>query len=455
MNGLKRAVFVSDLHLGSNPTLDDFTQDREFEAFLELPELGPRAGAHVDLVLLGDSFDLWQSVSETECRQKQSSNIDLEYVTDSEAQRLALVRAKHLRWFEALGRFGKRPGCRLIFITGNHDHSLIDPALQARVTQYLGLGGSAGLSFANFYEDPALSLYADHGNQYDHNNTYDDFVHFDWKQDCPGYYFVKLFFNRIEYKDPRVDNSPSGWSAVWHWLRRIMNFKLLAVAIRYYWQYSTDDRVPQRIKPAATRDLAESTAQPDLIGQAAAPNLLFAGPASRSSDSFFSADPETEAFLREAYDVSPEVRRAVNEILDAQEESGGARGTQRGVTRGARPVRKPSARRRSEVPKPTKSSRGLAAERGIVGPPKDIGWAENLFSGGPYFRDRLKVKDFRYVIFGHTHDALDHQLSNGATYLNTGTWAAAGAGLPVVVAECAPGVPPMAKLLRFQGGELR
>ena len=28
----------------------------------------------------------------------------------------------------------------------------------------LGLGGSARLSFANFYEDPALRLYADHGN---------------------------------------------------------------------------------------------------------------------------------------------------------------------------------------------------------------------------------------------------------------------------------------------------
>ena len=179
MSGLKRAVFVSDLHLGSNPTLDDFTRDREFEALLELPELKPEGGDQVDLVLLGDSFDLWQSVSENECRQEQSSRIGLEYHSDSEAQRLVGVRAKHPRWFEALGRFGKRPGCRLVFITGNHDHSLIDPAVQAQVTQYLGLGGSAGLSFANFYENPSLSLYADHGNQYDHNNTYDDFARLD------------------------------------------------------------------------------------------------------------------------------------------------------------------------------------------------------------------------------------------------------------------------------------
>jgi len=59
------------------------------------------------------------------------------------------------------------------------------------------------------------------------------------------------------------------------------------------------------------------------------------------------------------------------------------------------------------------------------------------------------------VLFGHTHGALDHRLPNGATYLNTGTWAAVDADLPVVVAECAPGDPPTAKLLRFEGGKLR
>ena len=52
--------------------------------------------------------------------------------------------------------------------------------------------------FGNFYENPELALYADHGNQYDKNNAYKDFGRFDWKEDCRGYYFVKLFFNRIE-----------------------------------------------------------------------------------------------------------------------------------------------------------------------------------------------------------------------------------------------------------------
>lgn len=101
------------------------------------------------------------------------------------------------------------------------------------------------------------------------------------------------------------------------------------------------------------------------------------------------------------------------------------------------------------------TSRGVAATRGIGGPPEDIAWAENLFSEKPYFRDRLAREAFQYVIFGHTHGALEHRLSNGATYLNTGTWAAEDPGLPVVVAECPPGGAPTAKLLRVKDGRPR
>ena len=98
--------------------------------------------------------------------------------------------------------------------------------------------------------------------------------------------------------------------------------------------------------------------------------------------------------------------------------------------------------------------RGVAAKRGIAGPPEDIAWAESLFSKKPYFRDRLTPGAFQYVIFGHTHGALEHRLSNNATYLNTGTWTAAEPGLPVVVAECPPSGAPTAKLRRFRNGRL-
>ena len=465
MSGVRRAVFASDLHLGSNPTLDDFTQDVEFESFLELPELTPSGNDRVELVLLGDSFDLWQAVSDGECHQEKAKRIDLAYVAASEAGRLDGVRAKHLRWFQALGRFAERPGCRLVVVPGNHDHSLIDPTVQARLAGHLGLSGSDRLSFVNFYENPMLRLYADHGNQYDHNNTYDDFARVDWSQDCRGYYFVKLFLNRIEYRDPRIDNSPSGWGAVWHWLRRTLDFTLLATAIRYFWQYSTDDRVPKPVTPFAARGVAEAIPQRGLLDLPAAPQLLVSGSSARSAERFFSADTVMEEFLREAYDASPEVRLAVNEILEAQEKHEGVRGTTRGTARRGAPrskpsdrgragTRKPSTRRRPEVPRPLGRVRGVAATRGIAGPPEDVAWAENLFSDKPYFRDRLTPGAFQYVLFGHTHGALEHRLSNGAMYLNTGTWTTEGPGLPVAVAECPPGGTPTAKLFRFKNGRL-
>ena len=465
MSGMRRVVFASDLHLGSNPTLDDFTRDTEFESLLDLPELRPSGEDRVELVLLGDSFDLWQAVSEDECHQEETERIDLAYVAASEAVRLDGVRAKHSRWFEATGRFARRPGCRLVIIPGNHDHSLVAPTVQARLAKHLGLWGSDRLSFQHFYEDSMLRLYADHGNQYDGNNTYDEFARVDWRHDCRGYYFVKLFLNRIEDRDPRIDNSPSGWGAVWHWLRRTLDFKLLAAAIRYFWQYATDRRVPKPVTPFAARGVAGAVPQRGLLDHSAAPQLLVAGRSARSAERFFSADPVVEEFLREAYDASPEVRLAVNEILEAQEEAEGVRGTKRATARrraaGRKPAGRrragkpgPSARRRREVPKPMGASRGVAAERRIFTPPEDVAWAEHLFSDKPYFRERLTPAAFRTVVFGHTHGALEHRLSNGATYLNTGTWATEGPGLPVAVAECPPGGRPTARLLRFKNGRL-
>jgi len=36
--------------------------------------------------------------------------------------------------------------------------------------------------------------------------------------------------------------------------------------------------------------------------------------------------------------------------------------------------------------------------------------------------DLAKKGDRKYIIFGHTHDALDKKLPKGARHLNTGTW---------------------------------
>jgi hypothetical protein len=159
-----------------------------------------------------------------------------------------------------------------------------------------------------------------------------------------------------------------------------------------------------------------------------------------------------EQFFRQAYDTSPDVRLVVNEILEAQQASEAARAVapRRRPVRGAG-KRKPSSRRRPEVPRATAVPRAAETARGLGGPPEDVDWAERLFTDKPCFRERLTRDAFQFVVFGHTHGALERQLSNSATYLNTGTWATQDSSLPVVIAECTEGGAPTARLRRLRG----
>ncbi|MBI5068277.1 MAG: hypothetical protein HZB56_08545 [Deltaproteobacteria bacterium] len=461
MAGRQRAVLLSDLHLCSNPRIDDFLWDAELAALLEAPELAPRGQDQVDLVLLGDVFDLWQSVPEAECRARRSADIELAFGAGSEIGRIGAVLARHGPALAALGAFARRPGCRLVVVPGNHDHVLVDPAVQAAVAARLGLSpGAPSLSFAPSYESPPLSLYADHGCQYDANNAYGDFGSIRLRDEAAGYFFVKLFFNRVEYRDPRIENSPGGWGAVWHWLRRVLDLSLLASAIRWFWQYWNDGRVARRLAllPGAGPARAGAAA----LAMPLSPALLLGGRRGRSADRFFAVDPGMEEFYRAAYQESAEVRRAVNEILEAQ-----ARAPRGGKPR-ARPARpgprrraagRPSSAPRPEVPAPRDRARALcppvaAAPAGPLGPPEDVVWAERLYTRGPWFRGPLDVAHTRFAVFGHTHGERTQPLGNGATYLNTGSWTGSDSRLPAVVAEQGAGGEPVATLVHFQGGKL-
>jgi len=457
MPDLKRAVFVSDLHLGSNAALDDFRRDDELAVLLGLSELQPPPGEEVDLVLLGDTFDLWQSVDDEECRQRRSVDIDFGITASREAQRLDGIRPRHERWFEALGAFGRRERCRLVFVTGNHDHTLLLRPVQDRLVQLLDLG-SRKPTFASFYESPALRLYADHGNQYDYNNQYEAFDQVETDAECRGYYFVKLFFNRIEALDPSIENGPGGWGNVWHYLRRAFNFRLLAAAIRYFAQYWTDGRVPRKVSP-----LREAGAEPEpfRVESPSEPLLLLGEPEARSPEAFFSEDPEMEHFFRVAYERSPEVRLAVNEILVRQdarpapalERSALVRTRRRPARR--TPRRKATDRRRPGVPRPgQRPAPAAAGTRGLLGGAEDVEWAEALFQDRPAFRERLTREAFDFVLFGHTHGPKTQRLSNGATYLNTGTWNNELPEPTLVLAEGRPGQAPAAALKKLVGGKL-
>jgi len=418
-----RAILISDLHMSLGPTcnVEDFFADESLVALLDDPLLHAEGGSRVDLVLLGDAFDLWQTaLQDVEYTADDSRQVSLDYTPESEALRLERVEEAHRGVFRALARFVKRPGCRLTLVEGNHDHSLVEAGVVQKKVR--GLFGDA-VRIVPHFDEPALALYAEHGNQWDQNNGYASFQHFGWKEECDGYFFVRLFWNRLETLAPDVDELPHTWNRVWPYILPIIRRspKILGQAIRFWAQYRRDERVPHPIAVFAP-------AGAGALGDACGPDLLmtprgFGG-------HVFSIDAEVERALREAYHAEPEVRKAIDEVRPAK----------------AFPVPHPDAPVGAEAPAFALRSSKLDGQEG----------AEKLFTQNPTGKTSpLDPQTYRHIVFGHTHQAGKSRLSNGAWYVNSGCWTGRHTPcLSVVVAEKDDG-PSRVGLGEFAAGRLR
>jgi UDP-2,3-diacylglucosamine pyrophosphatase LpxH len=58
----KAAIFISDFHLGTIGQLQDFDSYLEFDQFLNENLASEFPEDDLDLVFLGDIFDLWQAI---------------------------------------------------------------------------------------------------------------------------------------------------------------------------------------------------------------------------------------------------------------------------------------------------------------------------------------------------------------------------------------------------------
>ncbi|NQT95786.1 MAG: UDP-2,3-diacylglucosamine diphosphatase [Candidatus Omnitrophica bacterium] len=124
----KAKIFISDLHLGDGSRADDFHRKDELLKLLEIA-----AKENFLLIVVGDLFELWQS---------DLKNIILEH-------REIIDKLLYLR------RNGK-----LLHLIGNHDH--------IPFVKYIGTGLGVELE----YND--AGIWAEHGNQYDIFNRYQD-----------------------------------------------------------------------------------------------------------------------------------------------------------------------------------------------------------------------------------------------------------------------------------------
>ena len=403
----KSALFISDLHLGRGDELEGFPTENEHAFARFLAEQSKRyQNEHVNLVILGDFLDVWQSVSDEDKHADNSSSIDIALDAASDRDKVFRIIQAHPKTFESLREYLKQdPGLRSVtLVIGNHDHSLVNEGVQEVLRD--AIAGSENslrncIKYAHYYEDPELGVYAEHGNQYDANNDYDDFATFG--QECPGYFFVRLFWNRMELLAPCIDTWWNSFQAITE--RKL--WTLILPAYRLFRQYRTDPRRFKRIDvpgvplfAAGTQPFEGPVSGKSLPGF---PDVLFSNRG--LPNSLFATDVAVENKFRTLYHdrANAEFRHAVDRILEEK-------------YHGAPPA----------VPVDLvvlAPSYGLFSDEYVGAIAKLFAPAPPSSQLKPLMGSLLTKERYKYVLFGHTHEDKNTQLMNGnVTYFNTGSW---------------------------------
>jgi UDP-2,3-diacylglucosamine pyrophosphatase LpxH len=269
------AILMSDFHLGVKDRYEEFWADEEYAELLSRLSL-TYAEDEVDLILNGDVMDLWTTnLDPREQQAEVTSEIFLSFPARTEEERaqaatierqkVEAITAAHRGYFEALGLFladapEKR---RLIYLPGNHDHSVVDPRVQEAVRASLispcvlkrlrasnvspaALQGQ--LLFQAYYYNTTLQVYAEHGNQLTYGGVfrYADFPAFG--EECPGYFQFKLVSNRMERRAPELNSvfmeafQPAMWPGILWWLLIKGHFRTFTTLGLYQRQYQADTR---------------------------------------------------------------------------------------------------------------------------------------------------------------------------------------------------------------------
>jgi UDP-2,3-diacylglucosamine pyrophosphatase LpxH len=208
-------VIASDLHLGEGrnaagewlPT-EDFRWHEDLASFLRaIDEAGKGA---TDLVLNGDTFELWQSTAD-DCRPREPRL----GCTEQEAlERLIRVLAAHAADVSALSTFARSGTNRLILVPGDHDAALLFPAVAARAASSFNAAGRVDVATRGYWLSTDGAVYAEHGHQmpgdpYAFTTWPEPFVRSDgaaYVERPQGERLAQTLYNDLERRFPILDN---------------------------------------------------------------------------------------------------------------------------------------------------------------------------------------------------------------------------------------------------------
>lgn len=220
----RTAIFVSDLHMGvgkdpENPghwhPTEDFRWHDEFAAFLR--HVNRSENGRVDLVLVGDVLELWQTrEGENTCQHGNDAGCNEEEAK----QRVTRVLEQHAAVFDALGAFvsGDNEN-RISIVPGNHDVALAFASVRAMVIKAIDAPAErVSVAEEGFWRSADGRVVAEHGQQVGRDpNAFTGwprkpfvtrdgvrYLHQTW-----GENFVQSLFNRYENHYPVIDNLAS------------------------------------------------------------------------------------------------------------------------------------------------------------------------------------------------------------------------------------------------------
>ena len=244
-------AILSDLHLGEGvhpvtrrvSRLENFYFDHEFERLLtHLQQRRDETGKPWMLIINGDLIDFLRVTSLPKSPQETS---DLAHISPTKRKyglgtspaeskwQLEQVIAGHPVVFRSLALFAFA-GNRVVIIKGNHDVNWFWPAVRYRFLEKMEGFMREVCSTCGQDENKVAEaldrfeirqwvyyieglLYVEHGNQYDPSNAFKHFLYpllIDpespvdlYEIDLPfGSFFLRYFFNKIEYYNPRAAN---------------------------------------------------------------------------------------------------------------------------------------------------------------------------------------------------------------------------------------------------------
>ena len=187
--GQKLKIVLSDLHIGAghgdeidNP-LEDFRANEAFIAFLhEIWHESEREERETELIINGDFFEFLQvpAVERFDATVSYPKDVYLDSSEEASIKRLNNIVAGHQDIFDVLADFMHVEVAQrsITIIKGNHDVNLYWPGVKSRLREILGASGARAslLRFANEFVSRE-KIYIEHGHQHAEkiNGYYDSF----------------------------------------------------------------------------------------------------------------------------------------------------------------------------------------------------------------------------------------------------------------------------------------